>query len=326
MAAVRYILLVLFAGALRQAFSQCDNTSQVINKGNGKFMSPNYPPNEYGKSASCLWKFKPPVDGKNYSLSLMIVYQRLYFAVGSHGGKDCSGNYSLFINNDKQYCERYISIHNPQFVTLMFYDSDSCGAGSPHQPFSPGVTVWYTSKGLLSSSNQSSMGFEIQYKFTECIEATTLHPTTVVPQTTFIETTTMEETTTYMLETTATGTTKPETQSTIKVTEKPIISQGTKTEAGTGDTGTIKGLSTTTVLFLVSIPGFIGIIILIASAIIYYQGRKRSVAQSLYNNDGVGMEEIRQEQSQEQGTDDGKELQTEPTDSSALYSTIEKQT
>nr|XP_039255104.1 uncharacterized protein LOC120331972 [Styela clava] len=170
------------------------------------------------------------------------------------------------------------------------------------------------------------MGFEIQYKFTECIEATTLHPTTVVPKTTFIETTTMEETTTYMLETTATGTTKPETQSTIKVTEKPTISQGTTTKAGTGDTRSTKGLSTTTVLFLVSIPGFIGIIILIASAIIYYQGRRRSAAQRLYNNDGVGMEEIRQEQSQEQGTDDGKELQPEPTEPSALYSTIEKQT
>nr|XP_039255099.1 uncharacterized protein LOC120331967 isoform X1 [Styela clava] len=172
MAAVKCMLLVLFAGTLQSAFCQCNDTSLVIKEGNGKFMSPNYR-NEYGKSASCMWEFQPPTDGKDYSLSLAIVYQRLYFVVGSDVGKDCSGNYSLYINNEKQDCQRYIGFPN-QYVTLMFYDSNSCGAGSPHQSLSSGVTVRYNSKGLLSSSDQFSMGFEIQYKFTECIKVATI--------------------------------------------------------------------------------------------------------------------------------------------------------
>nr|XP_039255095.1 uncharacterized protein LOC120331966 isoform X2 [Styela clava] len=156
-------------GTLRPVSCQCNNTSMLIRKGMGEITSPNYPPNEYGKSASCLWEFKPSVDGKNYSLGLTIIYQRLYFVVEKLE-KDCSGNYSLFINNDKQDCKRYIGYQN-QYVPLVFYDSNSCDAGSTNQSFSPGVTIRYTSKGLLSGLNQSSIGFKILYNFIECGEA-----------------------------------------------------------------------------------------------------------------------------------------------------------
>ncbi|XP_077969508.1 uncharacterized protein LOC144424256 [Styela clava] len=141
MATVQCILMVLLAGGLQPAFCQCDNTSLVIKKANGEITSPNFPSNEYGKSASCLWEFQPPADGKNCNLSLTIIYQRLYFVEGLSGMKDCSGNYSLFINNDKQDCQRYIAIHNPKYVTLMFYDPGSFGAGSTNQSFSPAATI-----------------------------------------------------------------------------------------------------------------------------------------------------------------------------------------
>ncbi|XP_077970222.1 uncharacterized protein LOC144424633 [Styela clava] len=330
MAAVQCFLLVLFAGALRPTFCQCDNTSLVINEGNGEITSPNYPPNEYGESASCSWEFQPPVDGKNYSLGLTIIYQRLYFVVeGGSSRKNCSGNYSLLINNDKQDCQRYIGFVK-QYVTLMFYDSDSCGAGSPKQSFSPSVNVRYTSEGSLWNDPQTTMGFKIQYKFTECIEATTLQPTTIVPTTTVVQTTTWEESTTYMLETTASE--KQETSSLKSITS-------TKTEkyvmgSTEGQRESTEGqLSTTTVLILVSIPGFIGIIILIASAIIYCRGRNKSSAKPFFNKEEIDMKKLRNEEDKPgRESGEGDKLQTNTTaqsteaDTSALYSTIVKHT
>ncbi|XP_077970176.1 uncharacterized protein LOC120331609 [Styela clava] len=273
------VFFSIFMGSLKLSNSQCSNSTLVINDGSGTIKSPNFE-NEYGISANCSWVFLQPSDGKTYRLDFTIVYQRLYFVINSV--KVCSGSYELIINNVTEKCDRYLNTERGSWISKSFFDSGTCVPFDVPQKsgsLSDSVLVQYVSDGrkhIVEGSTTnfgSNMGFQIDYKYVECVEKTT---TAKAPTATLSD----GETTTVVFPNTEA---KTQHHSTIisegsSYTHHPnddiydIEKLNTTTSVVSGETNA-NGISDTAKLFLVSIPGFIGIILLVATAIVFCRKR-----------------------------------------------------
>nr|XP_039255194.1 uncharacterized protein LOC120332059 [Styela clava] len=284
-----WLLNLLFVGVdfFHYASGQCIGTGEIIRTGRGAIQSPNYL-DEQGKEAECSWKFVLPE--KNYMLNLTIVYQRLYFVKDSN--PHCIGSYILTINNVTRRCDKYINW--PTYTvaeSILFYNSDICDDAT--NPPQEGVAVCYVSDGGTTAGYiGSSIGFRIEYRFTECAEETTTKydqqastdpkhnppvPTTKVgPPSTVATITTTEDTqagatTECDIEGPTTRANPVETGSTREYftsDSSPITDNDAIISIDTDGTNS-DGISDTAKLFLVSIPGFVGIITLVATAIAF---------------------------------------------------------
>ncbi|XP_077970240.1 uncharacterized protein LOC144424639 isoform X2 [Styela clava] len=189
--------------------------------------------NEYGKSANCSWKFTP---AEGYALVLTITYQRLYIldiTSNNNPKKYCLGSYNLTINNDTQECRRYIDTRYSTTMPFQYFDT-MCGEDKENKS---SVHVQYISDGRTYN------------------ETTTDHVlTSILEGSSYIE---------------QTGTTFEDNRTlSTKDTENNDVGTFSETDGANSH-----GISDTAKLFLVSIPGFIGIILLAVTAIVFCRKR-----------------------------------------------------
>ncbi|XP_039255101.2 uncharacterized protein LOC120331968 isoform X1 [Styela clava] len=294
------LIAILLLGSISVGNCLCNGRMEMnITSGNGEITSPNYR-DEYGRTANCSWNFNP---SEGYALVLTIKYQRLYILGDSK--KICFGSYSFTINGDTQECTNYVDTKYPDSLIEPFEFFDSmCGGDAGNKS---SVRVQYISDGRTYTGSETvistaSMGLRIEYKWSEC-------PTTAVTTTEYVATNvfgdtshhqqeTTEPDNNYTLTTTKVGShlsvdAKSTTETPIETTTNPdIMGQTTKSipiETGStenyftshsttntaGETAGANsdGISDTTKLVLVSIPGFIGIMILVATAIVFCRKR-----------------------------------------------------
>ncbi|XP_077969463.1 uncharacterized protein LOC144424234 [Styela clava] len=309
------LIVILLLGTVAGSNGQCDGKKMNLTLGNGIISSPNYP-EEYGKSANCAWDFNP-LEG--YTLELTITYQRLYISVTETSVKICLGSYLLSISNDTQECSRYIDKN--YLMTLIgvqhfdYFDS-MCGENAENKP---SVHVQYMSDGRIYTGTNTvitkSMGFSIQYKFSECY--TTAETTTEYVQTSIFEGSSN-------IEQTITNFEDNRTLSTIDT-------------AGETDGANSDGIGDTAKLFLVSISGFIGIIILVATVIVFcrkrgdiYQKNKNVKQDNVGGNKMENAESPIQEPDQDTATAENDEpanltIQDEEAPYTIMYSALTRQ-
>ncbi|XP_077969322.1 uncharacterized protein LOC144411712 [Styela clava] len=235
-------VVLLFKGFIRSSISQCDGSQMIISNGTGHIQSPNYL-NEYGKKASCTWKFVPEDNDKFIQLILTVEYQRLYFVDRIY--KVCSGSYILTINNETADCDRYIdSIYTPA-INMTYHQPQHC-IGTSDGKLMPYVEVRYVSDGRTANYSASSMGFRIHYNYTRCTQGTR----EITASSTYIQTTLKHATEQF-------------NKSELLFTTS--VSQPVRTESST---------QSTTIIILIFV--IILLLVLVGAIVIYFRKRLRT--------------------------------------------------